>query len=326
MIIPVYKNIEFIEDFYIERSLPSKGKILVTEGEGVFSYTKLGFSKNVAHEMVIPLSLKFNPSLKNKKFIKLGDLLAYKNSNYLFAPFDGYLEEINGGKLLVKHPEDVWLLSGVSGMVSKVVPSKSCLISSAGYKIKLFETSLEYLEGELKVLPNPSELIELDFMEKYIKNGTGQVIYTGDHLRRSMLEKAIEIGCEGLLCGSCDRETLVYARKNNFFVGILSGFGRIPTHEKVFELLKTFDSKYLVVQQDSKEIFISSPDITKNKNVLLKTPYVFLKKELRVVCLSYPYFGWEGIVLNIESDFVNVKIIRNKESIKVSSSDLIALA
>lgn len=326
MITPVYKNIEYLEEVFIERCLPIKGKILVNEEEKIYSYTKLGYSKNSAHELLIPNSLTFNPKLKNKKFIKSGDLIAYQKNEYLFAPFDGYIEIKNNGKTLVKHQEDYWLLSGISGEVKKIVPSRSCLIKTSGFKFKFFATSTNEVEGELRVLPNPSELIEIDFMQKYIKNGVGQVVYTGDFLRKSLLEKAIEVGCEGVICGSCDRETLLFARKNNFFVGILSGFGRIPTHSKVYEFLKYFDKKYLIVRNNSKEILISSENILKSENILIKAPFTFLKKGMDVVCLEYPYFGWEGEVLKIETKYVNVRIKKNNEEIKLNSSDLIALA
>jgi hypothetical protein len=191
---------------------------------------------------------------------------------------------------------------------------------------RFFETSLPEIEGELRVLPNPSELIEIDFMQKYIKNGMGQIVYTGDYLRKSLLEKAIEIGCEGIICGSCDRETLLYAKQNNFFVGVLSGFGRIPTHHKVFQFFKQFDNKYMILRNDSKEMFISSENILKSGSVLINTPFVFLKKGVNVICLEYPYFGWEGEVIKIESEKVDVKIIRNNEVLSLAASDLIALA
>lgn len=325
MIIPVYKNITFEEGIFVERCLPNKGKILVTEEEKVYSYTKIGFSKNSAHELIIPNNLIFNSKLKNRKFIKSGDLLAKRENNYLFAPFDGYLEDREGSKILIKHQEDYWLISGITGHVSKIIPSKSCLIKSSGYKLKFFETSTNQVEGELRVLPNPSELIEIDFMQRYIKNGVGVVVYTGDFLRKSLLDKAIEIGCEGVICGSCDRETLLYAKRNNFFVGVLSGFGRIPTHSKVFELLKNLDTKYCLSREDSKDLFVSSENLNKSKNSLIETPFVFLKKGLDVVCLEYPYFGWEGEIIKIESDKVSVKIKKINEELKLKNSDLIAL-
>ena len=45
-----------------------------------------------------------------------------------------------------------------------------------------------------------------------------------------------------------------------------------------------------------------------------------------VITLEYPYYGWEAEVLNIESTVVSVKIKKNNEEIKLSTSVLIALA
>lgn len=325
MITPVYKNIEYQDEVFLERCLPNKGKILVTENENIYPYTKLGYSKNSVRELIIPKNMKLNSKLKNKKFIKSGDLLAYKENNYLFAPFDGYLEDRGEVKVLIKHQEDFWLLSGISGTVIKIVPSKSCLVKTSGFKFKFFATSISEAEGELKVLPNPSELIELHFLERYIKNGIGQIVYTGDYLRKSMLDKAIEIGCEGVICGSCDRETLLYAKQNNFFVGILSGFGRVPTPEKTFGLLKLLNNKYALILDSSSEMFLAS-DSKIIKGNLIKTPFTFLKNEMDVICLDYPYFGWEARVLKIEPDRISVKIKKNNEELSLAPSDLIALA
>jgi hypothetical protein len=321
MIIPVYKNISYLDEFYVERSLPNKGKLLVNEGDSVSSYTKIGYSKNVSRELIIPSNFKINRKLINNNVIKSGDLVAYLNNSYIFAPFDGYIEIKGKTKVLIKYQEDYWNLSGVTGKIHKVVPSRSCLIKTSGYQIKFFASSLDEVEGELVILPNPSELIEIDFMDKYIKDGMGKIVYTGDFLRKSMLQKAIDIGCEGVISGSCDRETLLWAKENNFFVGILSGFGRIPTFNKLFNLIKNFDSKYILVQEGSSSMFISSSD----KKNFLQRPFETIKEGLSVICLAYPYFGWEGVVSSVESEKVSVKILKNGEIVKTSYSNLISL-
>ena len=321
MIIPVYKNISFQDEFYIERSLPNKGKILVNEGDSVSSYTKIGYSKNINRELIIPSNFKINNKLIGNNSIKSGDLVAYLDNSYIFAPFDGYIETSGKSRALVKYQEDYWNLSGVTGKIHKVVPSRSCLIKTSGYLIKFFEVSKPEVEGELVILPNPSELIENDFMDRYIKDGLGKIVYTGDYLRKSMLQKAMDIGCEGVIAGSCDRETLLWAKENNFFVGLLSGFGRIPTVNKLFNLIKNFDSKYMLVREGSSAMFVSS---TEKKN-FLQRPFETVKEGLSVICLTHPYFGWEGVVSSVASDKVSVKILKNNEVVKTSYSNLIAL-
>lgn len=322
MILPVYKNLSFAPEFYIERSLPNKGKILVNQNDEVKSYTKIGYSKDVSRELLIPANFELHKSFYKNNNVKMGDLVAYYKNNYIFAPFDGYLEEKGKAKSLIKYQEDYWSLAGVEGKVFKVVPSRSCLIKTSGFMIKLFATSVPAVEGELTILPNPSELIELDFMEKYVKDGLGKIVYTGDFLRKSMLDKAIEIGCEGVMAGSCDRETLLWARENNFFVGILSGFGRIPTYTKVFNLLKSMDNRYVLLQEGSENLFISSSD----RKPFSQKPFDTLKEGLDVVVLDYPFYGWEGEVISVASENVNVKIVKNNEVIKTKASNLIALS
>jgi len=320
MIIPAFKNITYLKDVFLERALPSKGKILLNLGEKVSSYSKIGFSKNSIREILIPSELKISKNSFNQKQYKIGDLVAYGKNKYLFAPFDGYLENRGKINVLVKDPEDYWLISGVSGEIDNVIPSRSVLIKTSGFELKFFATSTSSCEGVLEVLPNPSELIEIEYMEKYIRNGLGKIVYTGDFLRKEMLLKAIEIGCEGLITSSCDRETLKIAKENNFFVGVLSGFGRIPIREKTWKFLKTFKSKYAIVREGSGNIFISELGSDyKNEDA-----FANLKIGLHVIVLDYPYFGWEGVVTAIEHENVRVKIIKLDEEINTSYLNLIA--
>lgn len=321
MIIPVYKNIRYEKDFFIERSLPSKGKIMVEVGDLVQSYTKIGYSKDNSKELIIPHDYKLDKKFKKSTIFKMGDILAKKQDTYIFAPFDGYVEDRGNHFVLVKHQEDYWCLSGVAGRIEKILQSRACMISTKGYFLKLFASSFPVCEGELKVLPNPSELIEIEFMEKYIKDGIGKIVYTGDYLRKSMLVKAMEIGCEGILCGSTDRDTLNFAKDSGFFVGLLSGFGRIPTTTKMFKLLKELDSSYSLIQEGSDEIFISSDEF----GSYLSKSFAVLKEGLEVISMAYPYYGWQGEIEKVESDFVFVKIVKTNEVIKTSKFNVIAL-
>jgi hypothetical protein len=320
MIIPNFKQITFHKNIFIERSLPDVGKILVSESQNVEDYTKLGYSKNSIKELVIPSGLKINSKILSRKNIKMGELLAFKNNKYLFAPFDGVLETRGKSFVLIKNPEDSWLISGVSGRVAKIYPFKSVLIETSGFEIKLVASSYSICEGVLDVLPNPSELIEIEFMEKYIKNGIGKVVYTGNFLRKEMLIKAMEIGCEGILTSSCDRETLYYAKENNYFVGVLSGFGRIPVSRDIMDFLKRNNSKYAIIRDGSQNIFVSDR-LTFYKN---DPSYINIKIGTLVRVLDYPYYGWEGKVVKIENDLVYVRIVENDEVIKTHHFNLIA--
>lgn len=320
MIIPTFRNIAYLKKIQIERPLPSKGKILVEIGEEVASYTKLGYSKFSLKEVLIPEYFKLKGGYKNGKDVLTGSVVATCEDKYLISPFDGKVEKRGENYVIVKNPEDFWLVAGVSGMVSQIVPNRSVLIESQGFELKLVATSTTMTEGVLEVLPNPSELLEIEFMNRYIKNGTGKIVYIGNFLRKEMLIKAMEIGCEGILCGSCDRDTLKYAHRNNFFVGVLSGFGRMPTPVRVLEFLKSFNSKYCLVRENSENIFISELGYEYQN----EPAYYNLKVGLKVRVLDYPYFGWEGVVEKIEKNKVYVRINDISELVETEAVNLIS--
>jgi hypothetical protein len=137
----------------------------------------------------------------------------------------------------------------------------------------------------------------------------------------------MEIGCSGVICGSCDREVLIYAKENNFFVGLLSGFGRIPTHSKSYKLLKSKDRQYSIVQEDSDSIFISINSDDPNENILSLSSqsFVNVEKGTEVIVIDYPYYGWEGEVTEINESSVLVRLIENGEVIKTNNFGIIAL-
>ncbi len=320
MIIPTFRNLIYKESMLVERPLPSKGKIMVTEGDMVESYTKLGYTKHTLKEVIIPENYKIDSKFKAGKDVLMGNFVASLQGKFIISPFDGKLEKRGNSYALVKNPEDFWLVSGVSGAVKQVVSNRSVLIETSGFELKIVASSTNYTEGVLEVLPNPSELIEIDFMNKYIKNGTGKIVYTGNFLRREMLDKAIEIGCEGVLCGSCDRETLVVGLKNNFFVGVLAGFGRMPLPSKILSFLKSHNSKYCIVREGSGNLFVSEHGLSYQN----EPAYVNLKEGIFVRVLDYPYFGWEGVVEKIENDRVYVRINDIDEVVDTSINNLVA--
>lgn len=320
MIIPAFKNIVFVKDIFIERALSTKGKILLNTGEKVSSYTKIGYSRNSIKELLIPSNFKIERKFLNSKQIKIGEFVASFQNKFIFSPFDGYLENKGASSVIVKNPEDYWLISGVAGQIVSAISSRSVLIKTSGFELKFFATSQEICEGVLEVLPNPSELIEIEFMDKYIKNGTGKIVYTGDYLSKEMLLKAMEVGCEGLIVSSCDRNTLNLASENNFFVGVLSGFGRIPVREKTWRFLKAYRSKYCIVREGSCNLFISETEI----NYKNDSPYNNLKVGLEVIVIDYPYFGWEGKVVSFEHGNVRVKITKIGEEVVTHYQNLIS--
>jgi len=322
MIIPVYKAFKYKTDFLIERPLPSKGKILVNEHDIVKPWDKVGYCRTTLRELLIPKEFQIQKKFSKSNIVKTGEIIARFKNQYLFATFDGFLQDRGTHFVVVAYPQDVFKVSGVYGSIVKASSSKSVLLNTSGIFLKFFAVSKPFVEGQLTVLPNPSELIEEEFMNRYVKEGSGLIIYTGDHLRIGMLKKAIEIGCSGVLAGSCDRETLEYAKESDFFVGIFSGFGRIPSYSKTYQLIKKYDKQYVLCLEGSEELFISTPE----KFQFSTNGYQEVVLGLSVVILEYPYFGWEGEIIEIgELGEIKVRVLLNGEITKTDNFGIIAL-
>lgn len=327
MIIPLFKSIQFYKKFLIERSLPSKGKIMSVEGVDIKPWDRLGFCRTSNKEIIIPRDYKIQKKFFSKNFVKTGELIGKKKNNYLFSTFDGFIQNRGEVNVVISYPQDVFKVSGVFGKVMNVASSNSVLIETSGYEIKLIATSTSSSEGQLIVLPNPAEILQIEFLNKYVKEGVGSIIYIGDNLRLEILNRAMEIGCSGVLCGSCDREVLQYAKENNFFVGVFSGFGRIPTHSKTYKLLKSKDKQYCIVQEGSENLFISINPTESPESIfeLTSQSYLTISLGLSVVVLDYPYYAWEGEVVDINQTDVYVRLLGNGEVIKTNNFGIIAL-
>jgi hypothetical protein len=322
MIIPVYKAFSFKSNFLLERPLPSKGKILVNENDIVKPWDKVGYCKATLKELIIPKEFKLQKKYTKTNIVKTGEIVARLKNKYLFTTFDGFLQDRGSHYVVISHPQDVFKVSGVYGNVFKVSASKSILVNTNGISLKFFAVSKPFVEGQLTVLPNPSELIEEEFMNRYVKDGSGLIIYSGDHLRIGMLKKAIEIGCTGVICGSCDRDTLEYAKENDFFVGIFSGFGRIPSYSKLYQILKKYDKQFVICLEGSEELFISTREVFQFSN----NGYTEAILGLNVVILEYPYFGWEGEIIEIgDKSEIKVRVLVNGEVTKTNNFGIIAL-
>ena len=327
MIIPVFKSIQFYTKFLIERSLPSKGKIMAVENTYIKPWDRLGFCRTSNKEIIIPKDYKIQKKFLSKNFVKSGELIGKKKNNYLFSTFDGFIQNRGVANVVISYPQDVFKVSGVFGNVVNVASSNSVLIETSGYEIRLVATSTSSTEGQLIVLPNPTDILQIEFMNRYVKEGVGSIIYIGDYLRLEVLNRAMEIGCSGVICGSCDREVIQYAKENNFFVGIFSGFGRIPTHSKTYKLLKSKDKQYCIVQEDSENLFISvNPNEDSNNPLdLITQSYLTINNGIGVIVLDYPYYGWEGEVIEINQADVYVRLLGNGEVIKTNNFGIIAL-
>ncbi len=328
MFVPIIKKITRNNNVYIERVLPRKGELDAVVGSKVEPFSKIGITKVTYGKLPIGSSLKITKGKNVGTYFYTGDVVGKVGKKKVVAPFDGYLEQVPNGYVFRQEERDFWLLAGVWGEVADVVDNHSVLISCQVIDIHLAVCTEISYAGELIVFPNPSELLEMSYLEKFSKDSFGKVIYVGHHISTDIVTKAAELGIAGLLAGSVDRDALELAKKYQIFLGAIAGFGNIPTPSYVFEFLNDISNRYVFLQggRGILRIPVSQPFA----DVEVKTSTYSgqlrqLKKGLKVQILEDPHFGWVGEVSSVQEDGVYVILDEVQDPIKVKIPNILAL-
>ncbi len=328
MFVPIIKKITKSNDVLIERVLPRKGELDAVIGTSVEPFAKLGITKVTYGKLPIASSLKIVKGKSVGTYFYTGDIVGKVGKKKVVAPFDGYLEQMPNGFVFRQEERDFWLLSGVWGVVHDVVDGHSVLLKTQIIDIHLsVSTEISYA-GELIVFPNPSELLEMQYLEKFSKDSFGKVIYVGHHINTDVVTKAAELGVAGLLAGSVDREAVALAKRYNIFLGAISGFGSIPTPEYIFEFLKDISNRYVFFQggRGILRIPVSKPFTEKEvKSNTYSGQLRKLKKGLKVQILEDPHFCWVGEVSSVQEDGVYVILDEVQDPVKVKIPNILAL-
>lgn len=328
MFVPIVKKITRNNDIFIERVLPRKGELDAEIGSLVEPFAKLGITKVTYGKLPIASSLKITKGKDVGTYFYTGDVIGKVGKKKVVAPFDGYLEQVPNGYVYRQEERDFWLLAGVWGVVQDVVDGHSVLLKTQTIDIHLAVCTEISYAGELIVFPNPSELLEMQYLEKFSKDSFGKVLYVGHHINEDMVKKSAELGVAGLLGGSVDRDALALAKRYNIFLGAISGFGSIPTPEYIFDFLKDISNRYVFLQggRGILRIPVSKPFTAKEvKTSTYSGQLRMLKKGLKVQILEDPHFGWVGEVSSVQEDGVYVILDEVQDPVKVKIPNILAL-
>ncbi len=324
MLVPVAKKLVYKNDIFVERLLPVEGDVVSKVGEIVEPFVKLGMTKVSYAFMNIPTDLKIAKGRPADGFFYTGEAVGSVNGKKVLAPFDGQLGKTADGFVLRQGARDWWLLAGVWGEVAGVVPKKSVLIKTQSMDFSLAVCTRGSYAGELIVFPNPSKLLEMQYLEKFAKDIFGKIIYAGDFISEAVLKRAIELGAGGLVGGGTNRSTFMAAEDAGFFLGVFGGFGEIPTPKFVYGVLKEISNRYVFVQGEKNLLRVPIPgrvDETVRRNEVLKD----LKVGDLVQVFEKPYFGWVGKVSEVKDSAAYVLLDGVENPVEASSPNLISV-
>ncbi|KKU56224.1 MAG: hypothetical protein UX79_C0035G0003 [candidate division WWE3 bacterium GW2011_GWB1_47_11] len=227
----------------------------------------------------------------------------------------------------VNTPNEHLLLSGVWGLVERVTEKRAVLLKTQVLDLPFVACTQQACSGELLVFPNPSELLEMQYLEKFAKNVHDKIIYIGDFINAPVFDRAVALGVAGLVGGGIDKQTFALAQKSSVFVGVFGGFGKIPTPGVVFEVLKEVPNRYVFVQGQRRLLRVPVPN--GHRNAQPPTPQK-LVKELAVGDLvqvfDLAHFGFTGKVESVQGDTICVILDKSKSLVCVKVPNIIGLS
>jgi len=321
MYAPVLKKLVEKEDTYIERCLPVAGNILVKETDVVKPFDRLGECVFSQKQTWYPKTLKPFKYKKTNQFYYTGSVLGKIGKKSVSTPFNGYLSKNDDKTFTLKAADDKYtLLSGVWGVVHKVVENRSVLIETKTKDLLLAACTPINTSGELVVFPNPVEILEKYYLESFSKSNAGKIVYVGQHADLEVVKRAEEMSAAAILAGSADRQTFNYAKSNKLALGIISGFGRPETPDQVYSLLSAIAYRYVFLNGEKNTLRIphsatDAPVDSKSKGTRRKTTVKVIKevkKGVDIVCLQAPNFGKIGTVDSVSGSSIFVRFSSGK--------------
>ncbi len=322
MLAPVLKKLIEREDTFIERTLQVTGLIFVKPSDVVKPFDRLGECVFSQREAQYPARFRPFKFKLPKTFYHAGSFLGSLPKNKIMTPFNGNLTRLDDGSYVFNESESKYvLLSGVWGTVDKVNEKKSVLIKTRTKDLLMAASSDICASGELVVFPNPMEILEKSYLEKFSKSNEGKVIYVGHFASDELVSKAYEMGCSAIIAGSAHRNTFNLAKSLGLGFGLISGFGKLETPEPIYKLLSVIAYRYVFFQGERNllripyEADITEPVETKTK--IAKSLIRSVQIGADVISLQDPFFGKIGAVDRVLESSIFVRFSPEKSPVEI---------
>lgn len=252
------KEYESPTDGVVEDVSAKSGRLVIREE---FGREEPPVSFDVAFELgVRPREIRQHMLLEEGQEIKKGAVIAKKGEQSSFftrnatAPISGLVSEINeqNGYVTISRPfKEVIASAYINGQVVEIVPRFGAVIETYGVVINgIFGVGPEN-HGELAVLDDDINAnLEPEMVDDELR---GKVIVVGGHATDEGLQKALEVGCTGVVCATATYLHLVNSLGVKLGVGItgqedipmtvilMEGFGELKMRQHAFDALKDLD-------------------------------------------------------------------------------------
>lgn len=325
LLIPVLKKDYYCKETYIERPLVPSSNVKVELKQEVSPYDSLARYKFSYNRIIYPS--EFSPLVELGSFVRKTQVIGTINGVSVKSEFDGYLSKTNANYIYMEKPRDIELLSGVWGNVHSL-NGNSILLKTQSLNLIMAACFDSYIEGEFVILPNPKSLeLQKEYLKRYVKNPTGQIVYLGDYIHPEIIELAHAQSIKALVAGSCDRATYSRAKELGIFIGLFTGFGNLFTPDMVFNTIKDMTNRYIFIRGSLNQLIIPIPlEAIKNIKALKASKLIKqAKKGLVVQVLQNPHFGKTGCVDSVSGSSIFVRLDSNNEIVEVTLPYIVAI-
>ncbi len=272
----------------INRQLKGKGTFSVSKGQEVVPSDILGSAYISSGFRIMKLAeeLSVDPAEVTKYLLRTvgqriykDELLAHKkgglftDNKNITAPTDGILEYLNPktGELKITFmPKKVDLPSGVFGIVENIdLAGNQVLIKTQVSRVYGMFGSGRARDGMLQIISRREELIGKTIISSKLE---GKILAGGGLIFKDAIISAISNGVSGIIVGGMNARDykgmaggrLIFPRKTETDIGIsiavCEGFGSIPMGEDIFEVLKKYDGKFVLIDGNNHIIDLPSFD------------------------------------------------------------------
>jgi hypothetical protein len=327
MYIPIIQKINYRNDLFLERSLPTQGYLTANIGENVQPFSKLGMSKISHEQIVFGDDLKLSRGKKLGSYFYQGEKIGSMHLIKIVAPFNGYIAKDGANYVFKQEERDYWLLAGAWGTVVDMIKDTSVLLKTQVIDIKFVTSTNQTLSGEFIVFPNPGEALVMEYLENLSKNLYKKIVYIGDYVTEKAISKAADLGVLGILAGGVDKAGFSYAKKAGLFLGIFTGFGQVVVPHQIFEILKRVSNRFVFVDGEHQLIRVPVPERFPDIMVkdATKSTLKFVKVGLEVLVLQKPFFGKIGTVDRVNENSILVKFPDKEGTTEIFVPNVLAL-
>lgn len=327
--IPVIKKISYSTNVFVERALPKDGEIMVKEGDSVDPITRLGMTKVSYSKVSLGEKLTVVKGKTEDGFFYKGERIGRAGLKYVKAPFNGYLSQEEDNYVFNQEDRDFRLMAGVWGTVHGVVKSRSTLLKTQMIDIPFVYGAGSSTSGEIVVFPNPTEMLELQYLEHYTKGAKGKIIYVGGYASEQFLHEAAKLQVRAVIAGGADKNSYKFAKENNLYLAGLNGFGNLNVTKVVYDFLKEISSRFIFIDAYRNLIRVPVPEDYKFEHKIEHDgKYSNLRRlepGLQVQIFIKPYFGWFGEVKSVQGTTVYVKLNNADEEVTVGLPNILAI-